>query len=329
MPNIHPIYGLNIETLAHLDYFEPSFGVLERIYTVPIGDGMELAFLIGLPKETSDSSVLRVGFHAAKGRRDERNHMFTPLGMARESGDAYVLFSDPTLTISTRTILTWYLGTPDVNPDDAMEIVVRRILTQFNLKYLLVEGSSGGGFAAMRFAARFKNAIAVPKIPQTDLFRYKEPWLAEALRESKWNGYSYDQIMELFPQRFRIADVCNNEGWNRKNLVHYVQNVGDTVHVEDQLNPFLYELGAKPFSFSARRGQISISRPFTGGGHIAVPKAHWIAENQFALARLKRLRPKPLKEDYWAQPTSNVVDPAAQERRASNIALHPAANKLW
>lgn len=325
----HPIYDIEIEPLSHLDHFGPMINSEERIYTVFIGDGMELAFLVGYPKIPSESDVLRVGFHAAKGRRDKRNHMFTPLGMARESGDAYVLFSDPTLTISRRTILTWYLGTPEVNPDDAMEIVVRRLLDETNAKYLLVEGSSGGGFAAMRFAARFRNAVAVPKIPQTDLFRYKAPWLAEALSESGWSGYSYESILESFPQRFRIADIYNNDEWNRKNLVHYVQNIGDTVHVEDQLKPLLYELGTMGSSFSARKGQFSISRPFTGGGHIAVPKAHWLAENQFALARLRKIRPTPLPEDVWLPPKSNVADPSLRERREKNIGLHLQSNKIW
>ncbi|WPR66136.1 hypothetical protein SLW73_07420 [Glutamicibacter protophormiae] len=325
----HPLYKLPIRPLGSLDAFQPGSNDPESIYTVGIGDRMELGFLAGHCDHNRKSDVLRVGFHAAKGRRDERIHMFTPLAMTRESGDSYLLFSDPTLTLSKKSILTWYLGTPDVNPDDAIERIVRRMLEATGAKYLLIEGSSAGGFMSMRFASRFHNAVAVPKMPQTDLFRYRTPWLSEALRESGWSGENYESVMSNHPQRFRIADIYNNREWHRNNIVHYVQNIGDTTHVEDQLKPLLYELGAAQESFSVRRGQFSISRPFTGAGHVAMPKAYWIAENQFALNRLRRMRPEPTLETKWQVPTQHTVDPTLVSRRIENLALHLDGNRSW
>jgi len=325
----HPLYKIPVRSLDSLDSFQPSIGDPEGIYTVDIGDGMELGFVAGHHHPDRKSDVLRVGFHAAKARRDERVHMFTPLAMARESNDSYILFSDPTLTLSKKTILTWYIGTPDINPDDAMEQLVRRMLQVTGAKYLLIEGSSAGGFASMRFAARFHNAVAVPKMPQTDLFRYRTPWLSEALRESGWSSQNYESVMSTYPQRFRIADIYNNREWHRNNIIHYVQNTGDTSHVEDQLKPFLYEVGAQQESFSARRGQFSISRPFTGAGHVAMPRAYWVAENQFALNRLRRMRPEPTQESMWQKPTRHVVDPSLTSKRSENISLHLDGNKSW
>lgn len=325
----HPLYKIPIQSLDSLDSFQPNIGDPENVYTVEIGDGMELGFLAGHHHPERKSDVLRVGFHAAKARSDQRIHMFTPLGMARESGDSYILFSDPTLTLSKKTILTWYIGTPDINPDDAMELLVRRMLKATGARYLLIEGSSAGGFASMRFAARFHNAVAVPKMPQTDLFRYRTPWLSEALNESGWSSENYETVLANNPQRFRIADIYNNREWHRNNIVHYVQNTGDTTHVEGQLKPLLYELGAFQESFSARRGQFSISRPFTGAGHVAMPKAYWVAENQFALKRLRRLRPEPAPESMWQRPTRHIVDPTLASKRNDNLTRHLDGNKSW
>lgn len=223
---------------------------------VNIGDGMELGFMAGM--SSSGSDVLRVGFHAAKSPRYPRSHMFSPVNIARESGDSYILFSDPTLTLSDTTVLSWYLGTPDVNPDDAMEFFVRRMMQATGAKYLVVEGSSAGGFTAMRFGSRFKFSVAVPKIPQTDLFRYREGPIANTMRAAGWTSLGYERVMAEHSQRFRIADIYNDRNWNRGNLVQYVQNTGDSEHLRDHLIPLLAESGASnEHVFSAFRGQFA------------------------------------------------------------------------
>lgn len=324
----HPIYKKQVEKLDSFDSFSPSRNDPERIFTMDIGDGMELSFMSNASKVKSD--VLRVGFHAAKTAKSSRVHQFSPVTMSRESGDSYILFSDPTLTISDKTVLSWYLGTPGVNPDDWMELFVRRAMEAYGAKYLLIEGSSGGGFTSLRFAARFRNAVAVPKIPQTDLFRYLEGPLALTMQEAGWQDWTYENVMTKCPQRFRIADIYNDKAWNRGNLVHYVQNVGDQSHVLKHLHPLLRETGAKnEHVFSALKGQFSISRPFTGNGHIAVPKEYWIAENKFAINRLKALRPEPEFEDVWQPPSTSGSSSGNLEQRRINISEHLPKNKIW
>ncbi|NKG22192.1 hypothetical protein [Paeniglutamicibacter terrestris] len=325
---IHPIYKSDVIHLDSLDSFQPKPGDEERIHTINIGDGMELGLMVGMP--TTESDVLRVGFHAAKSAKDPRVHMFSPLALSRESEDPYILFSDPTLTLSDSTILSWYLGTPEVDPDDWMELLVRRMMEATGAKYLLVEGSSAGGFTAMRFAARFRFAVAVPKIPQTDLFRYREGPLANTMRAAGWTGMGYERVMAECPQRFRTADIYNDRNWNRGNIVQYVQNVGDTWHVNDHLTPFLAELGAsRPDVFSAAKGQFAISRPFTGAGHVGIPRPHWVAEAKFALNRLRKMRPLPEPESPWEKPSTFVLPANLHAVREANIRAHSIGNVNW
>ncbi|MGP5122997.1 hypothetical protein ACTXJU_08865 [Glutamicibacter ardleyensis] len=325
---IHPVYKTAIKVLDSVESLEITAPDREGIFAIDIGDGMELGVMAGLANSGSD--VLRVGFHAAKSRRDIRDHMFSPVGMARSSGDPYILFSDPTLTISDSSLLSWYLGTPNVNPDDWMERFVRKMLEITKAKYLLIEGSSGGGFTALRFAARFQFAVAVPKIPQTDLFRYMEGPLRKTLDAAGWTALSYETVMQQHSYRFRIADLYNAKGWNRGNIVQYVQNPGDIVHVNDHLTPFLAEVGSKsPNVFSAVRGHFAISRPFTGGGHVAIPREHWIAEASFGLKRLRKIHSQPKAESVWAKPPLMELPTNLSHIRQANIQAHLSGNTNW
>ncbi|MGP5524758.1 hypothetical protein ACTXM3_15980 [Glutamicibacter arilaitensis] len=324
----HSFYKVPIRQLAAFDSFEPTLGDTETIYTLGIGDKMELGAYVGFSKSKSD--VLRIGFHAAKNPKEIRDHKFTPIDMSRKSGDSFILFWDPTLVLSDTALLCWYLGTPDVNPDDWMELFVRRMMQACHAKYLVVEGSSGGGFTSMRFASRFSNAVAVPKIPQTDLFRYKSGPLAIALRDSGWESWTYERILNECPERFRIADVYNDTSWNRGNLVQYVQNVGDTTHVEDHLKPFLREVGAPhDNAHSVLNDQFMISRPYTGTGHIAVPPEYWQAENTVAINRLRRDRAKVEIEQPWKRPSTRNISEDLFAARTENLSQHRDGNKIW
>lgn len=310
----HPFYGVEVRKLDSLDEFRPQPGDPERIYQLDIGDGMEIGFLVN-PAATK---VLRVGFHAAKGASAPPSHMYAPVSISRESGTAFVLFSDPTLSLDYSNKLAWYLGTPDVDPDDWMEAIVRQLLAVTGAEHILAEGSSGGGFVSMRFASRFRQAVAVPKVPQTDLFRYRTGPLADTMRMA-WKGYTYAQILEEHSRRFRLADIYATPEGHRGNLIHYVQNAGDTDHVADQLTPFLAELGSGPHVFSAGKGLISISRPFLGTGHKGIPSPYWTADAAFALERLRLLRPYEGIEGFFVKP---VGESALSAVRKSNIAKH-------
>lgn len=324
----HPHYKCPVVRLGRPDDFDPRPGDPERIYLVDIGDGMELAFITR--PALNDDRVTRVGFHAAKTATQPDGIFFQPLDQARRSGQAYVLFADPTLTLNPGNRLSWYLGTPGVDPDDTMEIITRRVMGAARSPYLLVEGSSGGGFVSLRFASRFHNAVAVPKVPQTDLFLWT-PGPLRATLSLAWQGWSYDRILAERPERFRIMDRYTDSRWNRANLVHYVQNVGDENHVQKHLHPMLAEFGATPDAYQALGGRFQVSRPYTGQGHRALPAATWTAENAVALSWLKAQRPAAASEraeNPFTKPAGHVQDRGSPSARRRNITQHLDGNRF-
>lgn len=316
----HPYYGVEVVRLRDLDDFRPCSLDPARIYLVPIGDGMELGFFVRL----KGTETLRACLAGAKSPSNPDGHVFPMVALSEEWGDSAVLFSDPTLTLRPTNRLSWYLGTPGVDPHDAMERIIRRVAASERTKRLFVTGASGGGFASMRLAARFEHAVALAVNPQTDVFRYARGPLALTL-QAAWPGWTRDRILEEHPERFRLADVYNDQSLARANLVHCVQNTGDRAHVETHLKPFLHEVGAPSESFSALQGRMTISRPFHGIGHIGMPREYWLAEAKFAAQRCESMRPGGLCEESPA-PTTGAGTTSTPARQHN---LRFAATLTW
>ncbi len=319
--SVDGFYKVPVIALTSLGDFQPTVTDPERIYTVPIGDGMILAFLVN-PRR-APAGDLRVGFHAAKGAGQTKGYRFAPLSICRASGSPFVLFADPTLTLAPYNVLSWYVGTADVDPDDAMETIIRRLMVASAAPYVLFEGSSGGGFVSMRLSARFSNSVAVPRIPQTDIFRYAATAPITQTLKTAWNGLTHAEILENYAHRFRIADLYTDPGWNRGNLITYVHNTGDVRHTQDHLTPFLQELGLRSTAYAAMNYRIIIQRIYVGKGHIGIPSDFWPAEANLALARLKKLKPDAeADEPMFVKPLEFSRKPETEEKRAEFIALH-------
>lgn len=322
--NDDPFYHMPVYEIASLDEFNPVRGEPEQIYSLKIGDGMTLAFLTNIPAQTAHDDI-RVGLHSAKGIQISDGHYFAPLDVARRSGSAYVLFSDPTLTLEPTNRLSWFVGTPNVNPDEWMEAIIRKLMRASGANYVIFEGSSSGGFVALRLSTRFGNSVAISRIPQTDVFRYDIQRQVKFTLDAAWRGLSYAEVMQGYAHRFRPIDLYTDPAWNRGNLVSYIHNPGDTTHTVDHLNPFLAEIGVDSDAYLALNGRVAISRPFVGMGHVGIPASFWAPEAELALRRLKELKPM----DASAEPEPMFSEPAGfnrpaeiQEMRTVAVAKH-------
>ena len=316
-----PFYKVPIIQLDSLAEFQPAATDPERIYHLPIGDGMTLTFLTK-PVPTEVGAV-KVGLHSAKMASSPDGYFFQPVTVLRNSRFPYVAFADPTLTINPANRLSWFVGTPAVDPDDWMEAVTRKVMAASGARYVLVEGSSAGGFVSLRLATRFANAIAVPRIAQTDLFRYSITRPVKETLNTAWSGYSYSDVMAEFPHRFRVADLYTDPAWNRGNLVYYVHNAGDVEHTTNHLSPFLDELGEGPHAIKALDGRVVISRPYAGDGHVGIPSMSWPVDDEMALITLKAARPLDdigQEEQAFIKPAgipNAKIDSAARARTIS------------
>jgi hypothetical protein len=308
----HPHYNRPVYELTDIDDFQPSPEDGIRIYQIHIGDGMTLGFMVGCANPGS-SDVLRITLHGAKG--GQTGFMFHRYSASVASDAPFLLFSDPTLTLDESNFLAWYAGTPKVNPDDWMELITRKVLAATSTVFPVFDGSSGGGFVAMRLATRFARSTAISLSGQTDLFRYYPKRWAEQTISVAFPGMSKAEVANNFVGRSRAIDLYTDPRWNRGNMLHLVQNIGDQDHVHNHLNIFLTEIGADHSDYQALDERLSISRPFIGHKHIATPLALWEAEVSMATTRLKaRFEGKETNTveqmftapDDWAPPSSVV-----------------------
>lgn len=318
----HAFYGVPVYKLLNVVDFDPKVGDEPRIYDIPIGKAMRLRAFVN-PRPAEDK-VVRVGFHGAVPTKiPTGDSFFEPGAIYASRQDPYILFADPTLTLNRELRLSWYLGAAWVDPDDFMEKMTRKLMSATGAAYMLAGGGSGGGFAAARFATRFRNGVACAKIPHTDLFRRPPGALGPTLaQEWKWDK---GRVLRTAPTRFRLADIYGDPRWNRGNLLHIVQHAGDSVHMEDHLKPFLRELGAPDDAHKLLDGRITISRPYVGDGHVPVPASLWQAEDDIALARLKAARPQALDEpieDLFVKPEGLVLNDQQLAERSRTFKEH-------
>ncbi|WP_188538568.1 hypothetical protein [Kocuria dechangensis] len=317
-PGPHDVGPVSVVQLEHLDDFRPMPEDPEQRYVVGIGDGMALAF-VARPCP-SKNRVLRVGFSGTESASVSHRLSLAERDGLGKLGQPYILFADPTPGRSPDSRTSWYLGTPDVDPDDAMELITRRVMAASGSPYLLAEGSSANGFVALRFSSRFHNAVAVPESPQTDLLRGPfRVW--EEMFSAGWTGWSPTRVVAECSHRFRVMDRYTDSRWNRGNLVHYVHNAGDGEHVLEHLTPLLEEFGASPGAIRALGGRFRFSTPYIGEGPATLPHASRSAEHDLAIAWLKRQRPVAAQEGVFTAPEGRSQDRGSPAARARHLAV--------
>lgn len=218
------------------------------------------------------SPSMTVTFHGARTGKTKLPY-FLRVRSSIDDTSPFVLFSDPTLGLDSDNLLSWFSGTIKVDVDASMEAVIRRVASLTKSPSLVLEGSSGGGFVAMRMAARFASAVAVVFSPQTDIFKY-HPRFAHRVREAFYDFMPEICMKETFPGRFNVADIYAS-GADRGNLVLYAQNDGDEFHVRQHLNPMLLCLGSSSDASESIQGRMLINRDDLGEGHFPHPPELW------------------------------------------------------
>lgn len=152
--------------------------------------------------------------------------------------------SDPMLHVHSEVSLAWYAGTDKLDP---VEVIIRQIETLLPKLGLKVEdvctyGSSGGGFAALRTAAKMPGISAITINPQTDIVRYerKSP---DKFARLCLKRPDRDAAMADFPLRMSLM---NHVDALRGRPIIYIQNELDTHHYEEHFKPFCKAMGADP-----------------------------------------------------------------------------------
>lgn len=274
-------YEFPVYSAPDIENFVPLEG--DAIYKFLDTDGLVLyAFVHNVP---ASRDLLSVIFPGARNPRVTWPY-FQRITSSLQSDDPFIAFTDPTMSLDSTLKLCWFAGTARNNPDRAMEKIVRIVMASVSAHLVSFEGSSGGGFAAMRIATRFQQSIAIAFSPQTDALRYLGGKEARKMMAAAMPDTSLLSAADYHWGRFRLADLYRTKNGNRGNLVNYVQNTGDYMHIYDHLNPFLLEIGLDTSATAGLDNRLIIDRLYYGKSHVAPPLPLWQSKVEDGKQRL-------------------------------------------
>ncbi|WP_235012685.1 YqiA/YcfP family alpha/beta fold hydrolase [Spiribacter roseus] len=148
--------------------------------------------------------------------------------------------SDPTITSDNDLSLGWFQGSPGVFGVDAAEAMIREVLRVGNIleKDVVIFGSSGGGFAALKLAERFDAAQVIAINPQIFLYNYTKSYFNRMLK-SVYPGFEENDFINKFKDRI----VVSEKSFFRTGKTFIFQNRCDEKHMKRHLGPLLKKVG--------------------------------------------------------------------------------------
>lgn len=225
---------------------------------------IDLGFLV-LPTffEPAPGNVLTVMFHGAINRTKSKLPVFQSMARQRSLSVGPILgVSDPTLDLGAQLRLGWYLGVSELDLTLSIADLIRAVAAELKVDHVIVQGNSGGGFAAMQVAAQLPQAHAVVFTPQTDIRRYLPAHAAKAY-ESVF-GQRSEPMSETDRMRLNVADRALETGVLGRSLT-FVSNSGDNLHVNEHEVPLLESLAKHQIPTSVHRVRFDL-----GKGHKSV-----------------------------------------------------------
>lgn len=192
---------------------------------------------IDIKYEPRGFDTTTVFFHAALTGKKYTYPVFTGAGVSAELPTNRIFIADPSLYLSDELFLGWYAGN---HKQPRLQYVIRGILNHLVPagQKMVTFGSSGGGFAALYYAAHRDNSVAVPVNPQTNLANYNRA-AVERYARLAW-GLSGGQALKKIPAVTDLTRTYRAPG----KKAFYVQNTNDRTHMQGHYSPFMDALPA-------------------------------------------------------------------------------------
>lgn len=159
-------------------------------------------------------------------------------------------FSDPALYLDSKLGLAWYCGTTYQDPLEKISEIIAGIAGQLGIqeKNIILYGSSGGGFAALRLSLFFDKISVICINPQVDVTRYRLKNV-EFYLKTCFGLNSREEAIDKFERRISLLPHLDELA--TKNVV-YIQNTMDSHHYESHYCLFKEEI-CKSTNFSEKR----------------------------------------------------------------------------
>lgn len=196
-----------------------------------------------------------VFFHPAITKVVKRYPLFSGATFSEHLKANRLFISDPSLYVDQRLKLGWYAGNKHqpALQDELTAIISRFVRPEQRLIFF---GASGGGFASLFYATKFPGSIAVPVNPQTMIGAYV-PSIVNRYLSYAWDGRALNELPICTDVRELYQKPVDNQ-------VIYVQNSGDSDHMDNHYAPFIHAL--------PQDHRVSSLLVDAGEGHVPPPR---------------------------------------------------------
>lgn len=192
---------------------------------------------------------------------DAPRHKFQPpvfqrWSWAKTVPGHFLAISDPVLKLSEDIGLGWYIGTDDLDPTETLVSLIARVASSVGVtpQDIYFYGSSGGGFAALRLAARTPGSTAIVINPQIVVTDYTSRGVQRFL-DRHFGGLNPSEAIRAYPNRFSVLPQCGE--LSERNNVLYVQNTLDNHHFKTHFKPFAAGAGlSESNAHRAKRAEV-------------------------------------------------------------------------
>jgi hypothetical protein len=193
--------------------------------------------------------------------------VFTGLNVTKDLDASLVALSDPTLNLDADLRLGWFAGSAGLRLQTVLPTILAHIAAVLAAPRIIFFGGSGGGFAALYYAAGFPDSLSVVWNPQTDIRRYNPPHIEDYGRVAFGWG-SLDETRDRLADEI-VPALAQVYASGRDNLVLYLQNASDG-HVANHMLPLLDAMNAPT-------AEIGEGQPFSG----PITKSVWVHLGQW------------------------------------------------
>jgi len=178
--------------------------------------------------------TLTVMFQTAIDRARVHLPIFQRVRFQKELGAGPVVaFADPTLDMSRELRLGWYLGNEELDLHRSIANAVRVLAEQLGVRNIVLQGGSGGGFAALQVGSRIPGSHVVAANPQTDLRRYS----IRAYRNAMVAAFGLDGTSVPSDLEPRVSVMKQLAETEPTMAITLVMNSGDTFHQDYHAAP--------------------------------------------------------------------------------------------
>ncbi|GHC97439.1 hypothetical protein [Novosphingobium pokkalii] len=216
--------------LATLAPGDNRFNVATQTMLQPRGlDSLPIQFRVRL---VPGATRMLVTLHGAADPARRQRGVFN--GFNPDLADCtQVAVSDPSLQVPGDFGIAWFAGHQGFDTPALLRRAFAEMVKAWSIERTIFFGTSGGGFAALAQSHAMPGSIAVVGNPQTRIARYHAPLVA-AYRQACWPDLADNADLD----GVTLADCNALYGAGFRNLVVYIQSLGDKHHRRAHMLPF-------------------------------------------------------------------------------------------